>query len=107
MVYTLVEQEVLCLGSKATFMGTSIPVWTYILDGLMVDTGPFSLRREFISYFREQRIEQAVLTHYHEDHCGLAFWLQANRNTQVFMPSLYVSLSGRTASLPPQQRMGA
>ena len=42
----------------------------YVVDGLMVDTGPPNLGREFDLWAKDQEVRQVVLTHHHEDHVG-------------------------------------
>lgn len=46
--------------------------WTgvYLIDGLLVDSGPPNLARQIRRLFKEINIRQAVVTHAHEDHCG-------------------------------------
>lgn len=105
MAKTIKKHDVLCLGSKASLLGTSIPVWTYLVDGLLLDTGPFSLRKDFVPFYQEQSIEQAALTHYHEDHCGLAQWLQANKQTRILMPAQSLHLAAQKARLPLYRRL--
>ncbi|MFP4586727.1 MAG: MBL fold metallo-hydrolase [Desulfohalobiaceae bacterium] len=99
------KQEVLCLGSKASLLGTSIPVWSFFLDGLLLDTGPFSLRKDFMPFYQEQHIAQAALTHYHEDHSGLAAWLQAEKQTQILMPAQSQHLACQRIKLPLYRKL--
>lgn len=42
----------------------------YLLDGLLIDTGPPNLAREFDVWARDLEVHQVVLTHHHEDHVG-------------------------------------
>jgi glyoxylase-like metal-dependent hydrolase (beta-lactamase superfamily II) len=46
--------------------------WTgiYWLDGLILDSGPSNLACEVKRLFAELKIDRAVVTHAHEDHCG-------------------------------------
>lgn len=45
-------------------------VSAYLIDGLLVDTGCPATAEELASWCLGQRIERAVNTHHHEDHCG-------------------------------------
>ena len=105
MAQILREQNVLCIGSKASLPGFSIPVWTYFLDGVLVDTGPYSLRKELGPVFQKQPIEQAILTHFHEDHCGLAAWLQETKGVAVRMPPLFINRAQTPGALPLYRRL--
>ncbi|HYT71673.1 MAG TPA: MBL fold metallo-hydrolase [Gemmatimonadales bacterium] len=46
--------------------------WTgvYLVDGLLVDSGPPNLARAVRRLVRELDVRQCVTTHYHEDHSG-------------------------------------
>ncbi len=60
-------------------------VCLYIIDGLLIDTGPYSLGSESIRFFNENTIQQVALTHLHEDHSGMAAWLQEKSNLPVYL----------------------
>ncbi|MGI6420731.1 MAG: MBL fold metallo-hydrolase [Syntrophomonadaceae bacterium] len=51
-------------------------VYLYIVDGLLIDTGPSTLARESSDFFNSHPIQQVALTHIHEDHAGMAAYLQ-------------------------------
>lgn len=42
----------------------------FLVDGLLVDTGPAALGREMLTACRGYHLEQIVNTHHHEDHIG-------------------------------------
>jgi len=49
------------------------PLYTveaYLVDGLLVDTGPPGTAAEMVAWCRRQDIRQVVNTHHHEDHAG-------------------------------------
>ena len=62
---------------RARFLTISLPYFLYFVDGLLIDTGPHSLRRDLEPLLAGLPIEQVALTHIHEDHCGLAAFLAA------------------------------
>lgn len=93
-------EDVACLGSKVKRLGTSIPVWLYALDDLLVDTGPSTLRSRITPWLQELRPGQAALTHIHEDHSGLASWLQNKVRIPVYLPAGSVDLARHRAKLP-------
>lgn len=49
-----------------------IPVWTYYVDGLLIDTGSRHTQREVMQTYATYPIEQIALTHFHEDHAANA-----------------------------------
>jgi len=54
-----------------TFLGRAI-YWTgvYLVDGLLIDSGPPNLGRDVRRLVGELRVGQCVTTHHHEDHSG-------------------------------------
>ncbi|MEW6275752.1 MAG: MBL fold metallo-hydrolase [Bacillota bacterium] len=43
-------------------------VAVYLVDGLLIDTGPAHTAHELLEELRGKKVEKAVNTHYHEDH---------------------------------------
>ncbi|MFW6415208.1 MAG: MBL fold metallo-hydrolase [Thermodesulfobacteriota bacterium] len=97
--------EITGCSDKATLLGNSIPVWVYLVDGLLVDAGPYSLRRQFMQFFRKSRIEQVAVTHTHEDHCGLAASLQREKQVPVYVPAASVKETYSKGRVPVYRRM--
>lgn len=60
-------------------------IFLYALDGLMVDCGPQILEDDVVKFFKEQKIDQIVLTHNHEDHVGVAPWILKNTKVPVYL----------------------
>lgn len=63
----------------------SLSVSFYQLDGLLIDTGSPSHKKQLQVYYIEQGLDQVVLTHHHEDHSGLAHWLEKEKKLPIFM----------------------
>lgn len=91
--------------AKVRMFGTSLPVCTYLTDGLLIDAGPTRLERELMPFFRERRIERLAVSHVHEDHCGLAAWLQTEQGTSVYIPAGAEKAAARRARIPLYRRL--
>ncbi len=68
-----------------SLFGTRLKVHLYLVDGLLIDTGPYRLRKDSIPFLKEHMIEQVVLTHVHEDHSGMAYWLQKHKKVPIYL----------------------
>jgi len=68
------------------------PLWTstYLVDGVLIDSGPpagTDELKEFItSLASEQAIEKVIITHWHEDHAGGARLLTETLGLPVYIP---------------------
>ena len=58
------------------FRKVRMNVHCFVVDGVLIDTGGFSLRKEFMEFLDAKDIEQVLLTHHHEDHTGNAAYMQ-------------------------------
>lgn len=53
-------------------------VFVYLVDGMLIDSGPEKLQDGLVPFFQQHSFDQLVLTHNHEDHTGNAAWIQHN-----------------------------
>ncbi|MDW7673518.1 MAG: MBL fold metallo-hydrolase [Bacillota bacterium] len=65
------KHEVTCLKLSKTFLGRQLRVvFSFLIDGLVVDGGPAMAKRKLQKYYQTNQVDQAVFTHCHEDHAG-------------------------------------
>lgn len=95
---------VACFGARVKMLGTKLDVYSYAVDGILVDTGPSRFGREFAGFFRSQRPDLVVLTHFHEDHTGNAPWLE-KQGVPVYIHPLAVDVCRKPARLPLYRRV--
>ncbi len=60
-------------------------VYLYLADGLLIDTGPSTLALKSSHFFNSHPIQQVALTHIHEDHAGMAAYLQENLQVPIYL----------------------
>ncbi|MBC8152138.1 MAG: MBL fold metallo-hydrolase [Bacteroidetes bacterium] len=65
-----------------------LPVWCYLVDGLLIDTAQRHRQRDVLTTFANRRIDQIVLTHFHEDHSGNANALRQQHRCPVLAGAL-------------------
>ncbi|RDI43234.1 MBL fold metallo-hydrolase [Falsibacillus pallidus] len=94
------HDEIIQAEMKVTFAKQSLYVNLYLIDGILVDTGPSSKTNELIPVLKSWDYDQVILTHYHEDHSGLAPWIQKNREVPIFIHEQGIELCTKRANLP-------
>lgn len=84
---------------SVTRMGQKLNVSVFILDGLLIDTGPYRKHDELSALFEQSDISEVVLTHHHEDHTGMAYWFE-EREVPIYMHHKGIDLCEKKAKLP-------
>jgi glyoxylase-like metal-dependent hydrolase (beta-lactamase superfamily II) len=95
----------LARGTLSLF-GSPLKACLYVVDGLMIDTGPRNLRRETIPFLQDVPVEQVALTHLHEDHVGLSAWLSKSKGAEVLIHRDAVAVAAKGSPLPWHRRLG-
>jgi ribonuclease/clavin/mitogillin len=78
-------------------------VCAYLVDGLLVDTGPAHTALELVEFLRNKPPTLAVNTHFHEDHISANKFLQDAFKTRIFAHPNGVERIGKPATLYPYQ----
>ncbi|TYO95414.1 MBL fold metallo-hydrolase [Desulfallas thermosapovorans] len=97
------HRGVTCAGGTVKLFGSRLDIYIYVVDGLLVDTGPSRFAADYINFFRTQSIEQVVLTHFHEDHSGNAPWLD-KQGIPIYINPASVPFCLKKARLPLYRR---
>ncbi|NLV21716.1 MAG: MBL fold metallo-hydrolase [Syntrophomonadaceae bacterium] len=77
--------------------GWKMAIYLYVIDGLLIDCGPESMKGSISKFLQEKHIEQVALTHIHEDHSGMAAWLQRQMNVPVYLHEKAIPKAKRKA----------
>ncbi|QQK74585.1 MBL fold metallo-hydrolase [Salicibibacter cibarius] len=77
-----------------------ISIYLYYIDGMLIDTGPSKRRRRLIPLFRSWDLERVAITHYHEDHSGMASWIARNTPAEIFVHEKTIPIAEKTAQVP-------
>ena len=78
----------------------ALGVYSYITDGIMVDTGSQSILKTLIPFFDSNDYDQVLLTHYHEDHTGGCAWIQANKNVPIYIHPMSIDICAKQGDYP-------
>lgn len=85
--------------------GVTLSVYSYSIDGVLIDTGSKSLEKGFIPFFQQQDVDQIVLTHHHEDHTGCAKFLQDEMKLPIYMNELKIEECSKKANYPLYRKL--
>jgi len=67
--------EVKVINCEVKMLGTTINVYAYFVDGMLIDSGPQRMRKTITDFCLQNRPEKIVHTHFHEDHTGNTAYL--------------------------------
>lgn len=81
-----------------------IPVWTYYVDGLLIDTGLRHTQRAVLHTYQQYPIQQIALTHFHEDHAANAASLARQHTCPVRCSPLTAQRISQSYPLLPYER---
>lgn len=76
------KENVICLEASVPYAGK---VFSFITDGLAVDTGPGSFSKAFTEFYQDASFDSVALTHSHEDHSGNALWIEQQLQKPIFV----------------------
>ena len=74
-------------------------VYSFYVDGVLIDCGAHSLRKQFQTFFEPLDIERVVITHAHEDHVGCAKYL-SDKGIPIYMDPLNIEETAQKAKYP-------
>ncbi len=85
----------------------SVLYWvaSYLVDGLLIDTGPAHVVDEFMDFLSGTEVDKIVNTHFHEDHVAANKRLKDERNIESYSHSLAIPLIGSRLPLHPYQEL--
>ena len=78
-------------------------VSSYLVDGLLIDSGPAHTAEELADFLRDRKVKTVVNTHFHEDHIAANRFLQDRYGVEIFAPALSVDKINKPADLYPYQ----
>lgn len=61
-----------------------VQVYAFLVDGLLIDTGPPKLQKEICAWLQDKPLQQAFITHHHEDHSGNVTAIEVQKGNQSF-----------------------
>lgn len=93
-------EDIIINRGVCSLFGYKILIYLYLVDGLLIDCAPNQLKRESSKFFEENNIEQVALSHVHEDHSGMAAWIQQNMNIPVYLHEMSIPQALKKGKYP-------
>src|SRR4030067_2513858 len=78
-------------------------VCAYLVDGLLVDTGPAHTAEELVRFLHDKAVKVAVNNHFHEDHISANKFLQDAYGIDIYAHPLAIGKINRSPKLYPYQ----
>lgn len=88
------------LNGQVKFQGVSLNVYSYLVDGVLIDTGAQSLHKYFEAFIDEADFDQVMLTHYHEDHSGGAAYIEKTKGVPIYLSEKTIEYCTQRADYP-------
>lgn len=91
---------VLMGNGTVSLKNVKLNVYSFFIDGVLIDTGAKSLEKEFKPFFKQLDIDEVLITHFHEDHTGCAAFLQKELHVPLFMNDIKIEYCMKKADYP-------
>lgn len=92
------KEKVIC--AEGTINKSGKKVFVFLVDGMLVDTGPEVLKQELIGFYHDQSVSLAALTHSCEDHSGMAAWIRDNLDVPIYIHPYGIPICAEPGSYP-------
>jgi glyoxylase-like metal-dependent hydrolase (beta-lactamase superfamily II) len=80
------------------------PVWCYQLGNTLIDTAQRHCQADVLKTFASQKLDQIILTHFHEDHSGNAAALASQHHCPVLTGGLTAQRIATSFKLMPYEQ---
>lgn len=99
------ENGVSYLNGEIKFKGISLNVYSYLIDGVLIDTGAQSLHKYFEEFIDSADFDQVMLTHFHEDHTGCAAYVEKTKKLPIYLNEKTIDYCSKRADYPLYRRL--
>ncbi len=88
------------LNGEVKFQSVSLNVYSYLVDGVLIDTGAQSLHKYFESFIDQADFDQVMITHFHEDHTGCAAYVEKTKKLPIYLNKKTMNYCTQRADYP-------
>lgn len=106
MINVSTNEDVTCVEGNVQRSGLKLgTVYSFLVDGMLIDSGPQCLETDFIPFYENHSYELVTLTHSHEDHSGLAPWIQKHRKVPIYVHPKGISICAQPCPYPKYRQL--
>lgn len=106
MIQVSTNENVICVKGTVQKLGRKLgTVYSFLVDGMVIDTGPQCIDQDLIPFFENHCFELVTLTHSHEDHSGVAPWIQEKKQVPIFVHPNGVSICAEHSPYPKYRQI--
>lgn len=106
MIQVYDKKGVTCVKMDIVHGGKKVnTVYAFLVDGMLIDTGPQHSETELIPFFEHHSIDFVTLTHSHEDHSGTAPWIQENQGVPIYIHPKGIEICAQTSPYPEYRQL--
>jgi glyoxylase-like metal-dependent hydrolase (beta-lactamase superfamily II) len=98
MIEITTEQDVMSV--RGTLNGGKSVIYVYLVDGMLVDSGPESLLPQLTPFLMSHSFDLVAFTHNHEDHTGAGAWLEENKHLPMYIHPMSVESCAKPGDYP-------
>ncbi|MEH7177531.1 MBL fold metallo-hydrolase [Neobacillus vireti] len=93
------------VNGKVKFQGVSLNVYSYFVDGVLIDTGSQSLHKYFQTFIDVSDFDQVMISHFHEDHTGCAAYIEKTKNVPIYLHEKTIEYCKKRADYPLYRKL--
>lgn len=93
------------VNGKVRFRSISLNVYSYLVDGILIDTGAASVYKQFKRFIDQADFDAVLLTHYHEDHTGNAAYIEKTKGVPIYLSDKTVDYCSQKADYPLYRKL--
>ncbi len=106
MINVVTNEDVICIDGNVQRSGIKVgTVYSFLVDGMLIDTGTQCLEAELIPIYEHQSFDLVTLTHSHEDHSGLAPWIQRHKNVPIYVHPKGINICAQHCPYPKYRQL--
>lgn len=90
---------------SVSFRSVTLNVYSFAIDGIIIDAGASALKKGFLPFWKQQPIDALYCTHLHEDHTGCATWFEQQLHVPIYLHESSLAAARKTGDYPLYRKL--